>query len=82
MTYLFIAFFVLMSDSSHSFELRNCSSNKIKEIEWKSIDRKAIIRLDEDQIIGDPTTPFEDTIVDLRVWCDSESLIRKWFYNI
>ena len=66
-----------MSDSIKSFEIRNCSSNKIQEVEWKSVDRKAIIRLDQDQIIGDPTTPFDDTKVYLTIWCESDSLIRK-----
>ena len=66
-----------MCTLSDSFEIKRCSSNKIHEVEWKSNERKATIRVDEKQIIGDPRTVFVDTYSDLRIWCESDNLLSK-----
>ena len=33
--------------------------------------------MDNDKLIGDPTTPFKNVTVDIRIWCISDSLVRK-----
>ena len=79
--YSFIFLFTLYLSYVQGFSIKNCSSNYINEIEWNESEKKAIIEVQKDQLIGDPRYLYGDYSDnyqrDVRIWCDSDTLINK-----